>query len=133
RRTAPASRLPAWSSRRGCLSASRQYRAPVQARRRRNFATSRRLDPMRTGAARMLQVRLDKRRMLALGAGLLLASCKIVPQTGTPPATTPAPGPSEPSANVLPTDSDRHRVALLVPLTGANGEVGQSIANATTM
>lgn len=81
----------------------------------------------------MLQVRLDKRRMLALGAGLLLASCKIVPQTGAPPVTTPTPGPSEPSANVLPTDSNRHRVALLVPLTGGNAEVGQSIANATTM
>jgi ABC-type branched-subunit amino acid transport system substrate-binding protein len=81
----------------------------------------------------MLQVRLDKRRMLALGAGLLLAACKVIPQTGAPPVTTPTPGPSEPSANVLPTDSGRHRVALLVPLTGGNGEVGQSIANATTM
>lgn len=81
----------------------------------------------------MLQVRLDKRRMLALGAGLLLASCKVIPETGTPPVTTPAPGPSGPSANVLPTDSNRHRVALLVPLTGGNAEVGQSIANATTM
>jgi ABC-type branched-subunit amino acid transport system substrate-binding protein len=81
----------------------------------------------------MLQVRLDKRRMLVLGAGLLLASCKVVPETRTPPVTTPAPAPSGPSANVLPTDSDRHRVALLVPLSGGNGEVGQSIANATTM
>src|SRR5690606_15605635 len=53
--------------------------------------------------------------------------------TGTGPVTTPAPGPSEPSANVLPTDSNRHRVALLVPLSGDNADVGQSISNAATM
>lgn len=81
----------------------------------------------------MLQVRVDKRRILALGAGLLLASCKVIPDTGTGPVTTPAPGPSEPSANVLPTDSNRHRVALLVPLSGDNADVGQSISNAATM
>jgi len=34
---------------------------------------------------------------------------------------------------VLPTDETRHRIALLVPLSGQNGAVGQSIANATTM
>jgi len=33
----------------------------------------------------------------------------------------------------LPTDSDHHMVALLVPLTGANGAVGRSIANATQL
>ncbi|MCX7677476.1 MAG: penicillin-binding protein activator, partial [Alteraurantiacibacter sp.] len=38
-----------------------------------------------------------------------------------------------PSADVLPEDQGRHRVALLVPLSGENGAVGQSIANATTM
>jgi ABC-type branched-subunit amino acid transport system substrate-binding protein len=66
-----------------------------------------------------------------VGATVLLAGCKVVPDSGTP---TPAPPPSnEPSDTVLPTDSGRHRVALLVPLTGPNGEVGQSIANATTM
>ena len=69
----------------------------------------------------MLQVRLDKRRMLALGGGLLLGACQVIPEAGAPPATTPTPGPSEPSANVLPTDSGRHRVALLVPLSGGNG------------
>jgi len=81
----------------------------------------------------MLQVRLNKRRILTLGAGLFLASCKVIPDAGTGPVTAPPPGPSEPSANVLPTDSNRHRVALLVPLSGDNAEVGQSIANATTM
>ena len=39
----------------------------------------------------------------------------------------------EPSATALPTDDTRHRVALLVPMTGYNGAVGKSIANATTM
>lgn len=81
----------------------------------------------------MLQLRVNKRRVLTLSAGLLLAACKVIPDTGGPSTPAPAPGPSEPSANVLPTDSDRHRVALLVPLSGSNADVGQSIANATTM
>jgi ABC-type branched-subunit amino acid transport system substrate-binding protein len=34
---------------------------------------------------------------------------------------------------VLPTDTARHRVALLVPMTGSNAAVGQSIANAAMM
>jgi ABC-type branched-subunit amino acid transport system substrate-binding protein len=33
----------------------------------------------------------------------------------------------------LPTDVARHRVALLVPLSGENGPVGESIANAANM
>ncbi len=39
----------------------------------------------------------------------------------------------EPSATALPQDDARHRIALLVPLSGDNGAVGQSISNATTM
>jgi ABC-type branched-subunit amino acid transport system substrate-binding protein len=35
--------------------------------------------------------------------------------------------------STLPQDTGRHRIALLVPLSGENGAVGQSIANATTM
>ena len=71
------------------------------------------------------------RRNLILGAGaLVLAGCQVVPKTAdVPTAGTPTP---EPSATALPTDN-LHRVALLVPLTGQNGDVGQSIANATTM
>ncbi|GAA0279092.1 penicillin-binding protein activator [Alteraurantiacibacter aestuarii] len=38
-----------------------------------------------------------------------------------------------PTDVALPQDEGRHRVALLVPLSGANADVGQSIANATTM
>ena len=84
------------------------------------------------------------RRLAAIaGAGLLLAGCStIVPRTAEPPpppppppvetVATPAPTP-EPSATALPTDRQRHRVALLVPMSGQNAAVGQSIANATTM
>ena len=33
----------------------------------------------------------------------------------------------------LPQDDTRNRVALLVPMTGPNARVGQSLANATTL
>lgn len=73
------------------------------------------------------------RRGIAVAAlTVFLAACKIMPETGRPgpgPGPAPAPGPSE----ALPTDTGRHRVALLVPLTGENGAVGQSIANAAQM
>lgn len=72
------------------------------------------------------------RRALAIGLlTVLLAACKVVPETRPGPA--PAPVPQGPDANVLPTDTTRHRVALLVPLSGENAAVGRSIANATTM
>ena len=70
----------------------------------------------------------DRRKALVLTTAALLAGCKVIP-TAPPPAPKPPPGPSE----VLPEDQKRHRVALLVPLTGANSQVGQSVANATTM
>jgi len=64
---------------------------------------------------------------------LALAACRVVPDTGGP-VTGPAPVATPvPSATGLPQDEGRHRVALLVPLSGANAEVGQAIANATTM
>ncbi|MFM9936094.1 MAG: penicillin-binding protein activator [Novosphingobium sp.] len=69
----------------------------------------------------------------AVAAGLtLLAGCAVIPKPVAPP---PPPPPVEvrPDANVLPTDADRHRVALLVPMTGVNASVGQAIANAATM
>jgi len=74
------------------------------------------------------------RRSLAIaGAAALLSGCQVIPKTETV-ATGPAPTPTpEPSATALPTDSTRHRVALLVPMSGRTAEVGQSLANATTM
>lgn len=71
-------------------------------------------------------------RWLVMTGALFLAACQtIVPRGPAPEAPSPVkPTPVEPS---LPTDMGRHRVALLVPTTGANAGVGQSIANATTM
>lgn len=71
--------------------------------------------------------------IVALAGGLALAGCQtIVPRTTAPqPAPPPErPAPVQPG---LPTDTARHRVALLVPLSGTNAGLGQSIANATTM
>lgn len=75
----------------------------------------------------------NRRMMMAGSAAMLLAGCQIVPKTG-PDTSGPVTGPTpEPSATALPTDDTRHRVALLVPMSGSNGAVGQSIANAATM
>ena len=73
------------------------------------------------------------RGMATLALGGLLAACQMVPKASGP--ATPPP-PETPTDNVgpgLPTDTDRHRVALLVPQTGPNADVGMAIANATTM
>lgn len=71
----------------------------------------------------------DRRKaIVALGAALM-AGCQVVP----PGPVAPPPMPEQPSAAVLPADQLRHRVALLVPLSGPNAAVGQSLANATTM
>ncbi|QZH74829.1 MAG: penicillin-binding protein activator [Erythrobacter sp.] len=78
------------------------------------------------------------KRLLVAGLGsMLLAGCAVIPGGDAGPmdsgsAAGPAPV-NVPSADVLPTDDGRHRVALLVPLSGTNADVGQSIANATTM
>lgn len=72
-----------------------------------------------------------KRGISVALASLALAACQVIPGGSGPGGTGPVTqGPSE---TELPQDEGRHRVALLVPLSGANGEVGQSIANATTM
>jgi ABC-type branched-subunit amino acid transport system substrate-binding protein len=74
----------------------------------------------------MFEGRIDRRRIIALTAALLVAGCKVIP---TGPKEPPAP----PPGGTLPADQQRHRIALLVPLSGPNAAVGQSIANATTM
>lgn len=76
---------------------------------------------------------LTGRNLALAGAALLAAGCQVIPKTEVatappPPAPTP-----EPSATALPTDSGRHRIALLVPMNGETAAVGQAIANATTM
>jgi branched-chain amino acid transport system substrate-binding protein len=65
----------------------------------------------------------------AAGFSLVLASCAggPAPRQPTPPAPTPEVMPN------LPPDETRNRVAVLVPMTGPNAGVGQSIANAANL
>jgi branched-chain amino acid transport system substrate-binding protein len=70
----------------------------------------------------------DRRKFVAVAAMALLAACKVVP---SPPPVAPPPPP--PPVSNLPTDTDRHRIALIVPMSGPNASVGESIANAATM
>ncbi|GAA5058051.1 penicillin-binding protein activator [Erythrobacter westpacificensis] len=77
-----------------------------------------------------------KRIMAAITGSLLLAACQVIPGAEAPRPDAGGPvidQPTAPDSAVLPEDEDRHRVALLVPMSGSNAEVGQSIANATTM
>lgn len=88
-----------------------------------------------TGALRQANIWSAARRagrLLVLTGGLLLAACQTIVPRGTGPETT---GPAKPAPvqQGLPSDSERHRVALLVPMSGSNAGVGQSIANATTL
>lgn len=71
------------------------------------------------------------RNMAIAGAAMLAAGCQVIPKADV--GTTPPPPAPEPSATALPSDTGRHRIALLVPLSGDTAAVGQAIANATTM
>lgn len=76
----------------------------------------------------------SRRRAMRTGAAglmaMLLAGCAGMVPRSEPPVVTP----DQPTAGQLPdADETRHRVALLVPQSGANAGVGQSLANATTM
>jgi len=75
---------------------------------------------------------------LGLAASLALAGCQTVVPRGpqgpivvAPPIQQPVQQPSVDTG--IPQDVARQRIALLVPLTGPNAGVGQSIANATQM
>ncbi len=72
------------------------------------------------------------RAWLIVGLSLLLANCTVVPK-GKPGPVAPPVAAEQPDKSGLPSDQARHRVALLVPLSGSNAAVGQSIANAATM
>jgi branched-chain amino acid transport system substrate-binding protein len=63
------------------------------------------------------------KKLVAAALVVLLAACTAIPRggNGPPPVVTPDP-----------LDS-MHRVALLLPVTGPDGDVGQSIANATAL
>ena len=59
------------------------------------------------------------KKLLVLASVILLAACNTVPRSKTPVAVEPSDG--------------MHRVALLLPVTGPDADVGQSIANATAL
>lgn len=71
-----------------------------------------------------------RRKLIVAATVLLLAGCNVVPKGKPGGGPPPEPGPS---ADVLPADARRMRVALLVPLSGASAQTGQAIANAATM
>ena len=74
------------------------------------------------------------RRAIVLAGVSLLGACQLVPRTApVPPPPPPRPDETAPQDGVLPSDSQRHRIALLVPMSGPNAGVGEAIANATTM
>lgn len=70
-------------------------------------------------------------RWFVLAVTALLAACQVVPKH--PPKPIEKPPEEGPVTGQLPTDATRHRIALLVPLTGTNAGVGESIANAANM
>jgi branched-chain amino acid transport system substrate-binding protein len=77
-------------------------------------------------------------RAAAIGVTLFLAACasgpRIVPESERPaPVARPTPVAPRPIQPGLPQDVQRHRIALLVPLSGPNAGVGRSLQNATQL
>lgn len=70
------------------------------------------------------------RKAFVVAMAMLVAACQTVVPKGPPTTPTTPGGPVTPG---LPTDTLRHRIALLVPQTGPNAEVGEVLANATMM
>ncbi|WP_374943933.1 penicillin-binding protein activator [Sphingomonas sp.] len=73
---------------------------------------------------------------VAAAAGLLAACSTVVPRApvAAPPPRAAAASPIDDEVQAgIPRDVQRNRVALLVPLSGGNAGVGQSIANATML
>jgi branched-chain amino acid transport system substrate-binding protein len=72
------------------------------------------------------------RRWFITGLMAFAAGCTVVPKA--PPKTVEKPPEdTQPTGPQLPTDVARHRIALLVPLSGANAGVGESISNAANL
>jgi ABC-type branched-subunit amino acid transport system substrate-binding protein len=76
--------------------------------------------------------RFTMRRGTGLAIGLLLAGCSTVVPKGPQQAPPPQPNQAGAQPGRLP-DDQRDRVAVLVPLTGPEAGIGQSIANAANM
>ncbi|MES2289609.1 MAG: penicillin-binding protein activator [Pseudomonadota bacterium] len=71
-------------------------------------------------------------KWFAIVGAMALSACQVVPK-GPPRPTGPVAPPTRPETGTLPTDTQRNRVALLVPMSGPNAGVGESIANAANM
>lgn len=85
-------------------------------------------------AARTRQPQRHLSHWLTVGVSLLLAACGTVAPRGRAPIAPPPPAAAKPAPmSALPEDRARHRVALLVPLSGPNAGVGQSLANASVL
>jgi ABC-type branched-subunit amino acid transport system substrate-binding protein len=77
-------------------------------------------------------------RAATIGTTLFLAACatgpRIVPEAERPtPVERPTAPVTRPIQPGLPQDVQRHRIALLVPLSGPNAGVGRSLQNATQL
>ena len=77
-------------------------------------------------------MRLMMKRSVGLALGLLLAGCSTVVPKGPQQAPPPPPKQAGTQPGRLPEDQ-RDRVAVLVPLSGPEAGIGQSIANAANM
>ncbi|MBN8809558.1 MAG: penicillin-binding protein activator [Sphingomonas sp.] len=89
-------------------------------------------------AAITSQRRIGAGRILLVALAAIVSACSsVVPRSGPPVVQAPPPrvvAPAEPAVMPgLPTDEEHHMIALLVPLTGTNGAVGRSLANATQL
>ena len=86
-------------------------------------------------------VRIGRKRVIArtvaVAAALLLGACQTLvprgPTSAPQQATRPEQTRPETVEEGLPRDTERNRVALLVPLSGPNAGVGRSLANATML
>ena len=76
----------------------------------------------------MIEPRMSRRAVVLMAGVALIAGCKVIPK-----GAENLPPPEQLPSDALPKDQARHRVALLVPLSGPNAGMGQSVANATTM
>jgi ABC-type branched-subunit amino acid transport system substrate-binding protein len=77
-----------------------------------------------------------KRLALLALLSLSIAGCQLVPRSGDrmpAPAEAPVVDEEDQPGPALPPGETRNRVAVLVPLTGSNAAVGQSIANAANL
>lgn len=70
------------------------------------------------------------KRTSSLASLSILAACSTVVPTAQAPVAAP---PVAATVNVVANDLTRHRVALLLPISGPDADVGQSLANATTL